>query len=281
MELYLLIEILKLVVPTVIAIVSLYYAIKQRSIVKREISKKRYLESALSNLNEVIKSLRDIDVPNIQTLNENYDPYDTWGDVCNDGYSLISDILRASLELKKKKIILEVSYYIRDYGERGKPGSSKHERIIQNFNELDTKWFIDFLGVDRAFSVKSETRITDFERTRLNDIGFSGFEWNIEILKKAAETLSSYEEVYETVSPDSVKKVNQLFEDIAKEIFKTICKPKRIEIDLNKFAEADEILRYLIEEILNFSYIAEENSKVSELISELIRARKELFLKTS
>ena len=57
--------------------------------------------------------------------------------------------------------------------------------------------------------------------------------------------------------------------------------PKSIEIDLDDFTETNETIRYLVEKILNYSRIADEFSKVSELISELTRARKELFLKIS
>jgi len=220
-------------------------------------------------------------MPNIQTLNENYDISDIWGEACSDAYTIISDILRTSLKLKKKKIVLEVSYYIRDLGQRDDPKTSGQERIIQNFEELTSEWFVNLFRQNRFFLVKSETRIADFERVRFNELGFHGFTLDIEVLNEAVETLSSYEEVYESVTPDSIKKVNQLFEDITREIFKVICKPKRIVIHLDKFNESDEMLRYLFEEILNYSPIAKKFSKVTELISELTNARKELFLKIS
>ena len=279
MEMDLLIEVLKLVVPSIIALGSLYYAIKQRSLVKGEISKKRYLESALSNLNEAIKSLRSINIPRISSLGGGYDLSDAWADVSFCAYSVCSEIFRASFELKKKKIPVEVSYSIRDLGVR--PKFETAAKTIENFDGLDLQWFIDFLQPNRAYMITSHPRISNFEQFTVNDIDFGGFERGIDNLKKALEALLPYEEVFETVSPNSVKKTTELFEELAEEIFKTFSRSKTIEINLEKFGEMNGIIRYLIEQTLNYSRIAEKFSKVSEVISELIEARKELFLKIS
>jgi hypothetical protein len=275
----LIIDILKWLIPTIIAVASLYYAIRQRSVVKREISKKRYLESAQTNLNEAINHLRNIDIPDLLMLwkdaKAGYPKYDEWEDACFGTYLLTDDILRASFKLKTNKIGMDVEYYIH-YRER-----SEGEKTIRNLDEFEPQWLVDFFRSNRYFSIECETRINDYERDSNGEPDFSAFEHAIKLLNKSVETLSSFEEVYDSISPDSVKKVNRFFEDIVKEIFKVICKSRRIEIDLKKFAEAEEITRYIFEEILNYSHIASKFSKVSEAISELTKARKELFLKIS
>lgn len=279
MELDLIIDILKLVVPTVIAVVSLVYAMKQRNIVKREISKKRYLENAQTNLSEAVNHLKNIDIPDLLALwkdvRAHYSKYGEWENACFGTYLLTVDILRASFKLKANKIGMEVEYHVHDR-ER-----SEGESPIRSLDEFEPQWLVDFFRSNKRFSIECETRINDYERDTNGEPDFSVFEHAIRLLNKSVETLSSYEEVYETISPDSVKKVNRFFEDMAKEIFKVICKPRRIEIDLKKFAEADEITRYIFEEILDYSRIASKFSKVSEVISELAKVRKELFLKIS
>ncbi len=278
MELSLIIAILAFVVSTFIALASLAYAIKQRNVVQKEMSKRRYFESALSNLNEAINSLRSIDSPNILRLNEGYE---TWGDTYNDSFTLAVEVLRASFELEKKKIPLEVSYRIEHFWERDKPPDSlaNHKiRIIENLDKFDARWFIDYFRVN-VISVKAKMNIPNFERFWENELNFSLITRGLSQLIESAKSLLSYEEVFESISPDSVRRINQLYEEIAEEIFKTICVSKSLVIDLNKFRETNQLMKYLIEEILNYSYISEKFSKLNELISELADARKELFLK--
>jgi len=261
----LVIEILKLVVPTIIALVSLAYAVKQRNVVRREISKKRYLESALSNLNATINSLKAI-----QNLMTSFENTDEW----SESQYVASDVLTASYDLKKKKVALEVSYELVEFVEKDKI------RRIQNLDEYTPEWFSDFVK-EKDFFLSVDTETSSLGGPIQNAITLSEFRHAIKGLIQTKQNLSTFEEVYENVAPDSVKRFNHLFEEVSAEIFKTIYKPKRIEIDLNKFSETHEIAKYLFEEILGYSHIAERFSKISQLISELERARKELFLKIS
>lgn len=269
------IDILKLVVPTVIALVSLAYAIKQRSVVKREISKKRYLEEALSNLNQAIASLKAIQ-QDITVSDE--DSGEKW---C-DSETIVMDIFRASFDLKKKKITLKVSYVVQDLGERDKPYSESNVREFKNLDIYESQWLVDLVGkTNKAITVESKTQIVDFRRASLNDLSFFKFVRAAQHLIEIEKALSSFEEVYESVSSDSMKKASQLSQEVVEEIFEVVAKPKNIEIDLESFSETHEIAKYLLEEILNYSHITETFSKVSEIVSELEKARKELFLKIS
>jgi len=271
MELDLIIDILKLVVPTVIALVSLAYAIKQRSLVKREISKKGYLESALSNLNEAIEFLRII--PNLFSTKSE----DEWSEI----EMIVWDILKGSFNLKKRKFALEVSYCIVDFMEKSDSPSEKY-KYIRSFNGIEPRWLFDLLmKKDGLVFITAEPHIVGLSQSHISSVVFSMFEHAVHNLVKASKILSSHEEVYETVAPDSVKKVNHLIEEAAGEVFETIRKPIRLEIDLDKFSKSDDIVIYLFEKVLNCSHIADKFSKVSELISELTEARKELFLKIS
>jgi hypothetical protein len=277
MEISVIVGIIEWVIPTAIAVASLLYAAKQRNVVKREILKKRYLENALSNLNEAIKSLKKISVPSISTLS--YDLDDAWGDYYRDAYTLVSEILRASFELKKKKIVIDVSYSMTGLRETDKSESDKEERK-RNFDDLEPKWFVDYLRSRKGgWRICSETEIPDFERWLGNELELDMFRWDVNTLLVAIEQLSNFDEVYETVSPNTVMKAKQLFEEIAEAIFSTAAESKRIEIDLDKFSKAGEVIKYLYEKILNYSHIAEKFSRVSDLISELGETRKELFLK--
>jgi len=277
MELDLIIDILMLVVPTIIALISLAYVMKQRSLVKEELSKKRYLENAQSNLNEAIKSLRQVSMPNIRDISEGYEIF---GDIYNDLMMMLGEILRANFNLNKKEIPLEVSYELRALRERGKPSSEGEKKEITNFENLDPQWFINFCRT-HTFYVACYPRIRDFEQVWNVMLTFSRMEWNLHSLAEAMDTLLNYEEVYETVSPDSVKKVKRLFEETSTDMFNVIRKPKSIDVDLSKFSETDEILRYLCEQILDYSHMAEKFSQVTDLIEELVEARRELFLKIS
>jgi len=154
------------------------------------------------------------------------------------------------------------------------------KKEIADFGNFDPQWFINFSRT-HTFNVTCSPRIRDFEQVWDVTLFFSHANWNLLLLAKAIDTLLDYEEVYETVSPDSVKKVKRLFEEISTDVFNIIRKPKRIDVDLSEFSETDEILKYLCEQILDYSHIAEKFSQVTDLIEELVEARRELFLKIS
>jgi len=279
MDLTLIIEILRWVIPIVISLGSLIYAVKQRNIVKKEISKKGYLENAITCLSAVIHQLEKIEVPNLSALWEDvkayYSKYPQWENACFGTYLLATDILRASFNMKTKKIDMEVEYIvsIQDRSE----GAKK----VSNLNEFEPKWFIDLTHSNKKFSVTCNTNIKNYKRDTDGEPEFDVFEDIIILLKKSQNLLLDYEEVYEMVSPNLFKKVNCFVEDVTKEIFKVIRKPKHIELDLNEFADSEEIKSYVFEEILNYSQLASKFSKISEVVSELVETRKELFLKIS
>lgn len=272
MDLNLLVEVLKLIVPSSIALISLIYAIKQRNLVKEGISKKRYLESALSNLNEATKCLEEI--PTNFTLTED-------SDELAEATFLAFEILTASFELKRKSISLEVSYYLEDLGERNKPYDKREKREIHDFENYSPQLLIDFIGKgkNRTLLLESDARIVGFNRIYSNNVEIKPLLWSIEWLLKAKDTLSSYQVVYENFSPNSIKKLNLLIEEIAEEVLETIRKPKHIEVDLNKLTHMNEIIKYLVDKIGNYSNVAMKISKVSEVISELTEIRKELYSK--
>lgn len=276
MELYDIIDILKWAIPTLIALVSLIYAIKQRNIVKREISRKRYLESALSNLNEVIEPLKDMKISPLSDI-------DSLAEELEDTYinaqTVTSEIIMASFETKKRKVNLAVSYRLRLW-ERDKKPSEKTSRVIEKFDEMSHEWLFDLFHSDKTgFFVESRTTIQGYKKRVDNELDFSDFDFLIRWLIEAKKKLSKYEEVYESISPNCLKNLNQLIKEGIEEIFKTISKPKTIQIDLDKFSTIDEIIEFLIEEVLNYSTLARKLSRISEIISELTEVRKELFLK--
>jgi len=277
MELAWFFDILKLLVPTLIALGSLLYAYKQRQDVKEEILKKRYLENALANLNEAIKNLRGINIPNISSLKEGYE---TWGDAHGNAYTIATEILRASYELKTKKVSVNFPYEGTDYGEWDKPKSKKVEyKELKDFSSFSQDSFIDHIRTHH-FRIETGFEIPNFEQFWSNGLEFD-FLWNLRALEKAKQQLLAYEEVYENISLDSVNKLDKLFEEIAVEILRTIRNPKSLKINLEEFSNVNEIMKYLYENVLNYSFITKKFSNVPLLISELTEARKELFLKIS
>lgn len=106
-------EILKFAVPTAITATALIYAIKQRSIAKKEQAKKTYLEKSLNNLNDTIELLRKVEIPPLSALFEDaqqgYAKYSDWEEAIFGTYMLTDDILRASFDMKTKKINLVTS----------------------------------------------------------------------------------------------------------------------------------------------------------------------------
>ena len=276
MELYDIIDILKWAIPTLIALVSLIYAIKQRNIVKKEISRKRYLESALSNLNEVIEPLKDMKVSPLSDIDSLAEELE---DTYFDAEVIASEIIKASFETKKKKVNLAVSYRLRLW-ERDKKSSEKTSRVIEKFDEMSPEWLFNLFHSDKpSFFVESRTTIQGYKKRVDNELDFSDFYSLICWLIEAKKKLSKYEEVYESISPNCLKNLNQLIKEGIEEIFKTISKPKTIQIDVDKFSTIDEIIEFLIEEVLNYSTLARKLSRISEIISELTEVRKELFLK--
>ena len=275
----LVLEILKLIIPTAIALASLVYAAKQRNMVKNEISKKRYLESAQSNLNEAISDLKSIAADSMSDLNCDLDEALGPDNRVNVD-AIVNDVLKASFETTKKRMTLSVSYELTDCGARTKPYSEKEPEKITDFSNLSSKLLIDLIKSDRTFWIQSTTVIPHFERRLANEIEFDVSSWGLVNLWRVICRLSKFEEVYDTVCPNIVKRANQLLEITAEEIFKVISESKKVEVDLEKFSKTDDLAKYLVETFLNYSHIYGNFSKgISDLIHSLTEARKELFLR--
>jgi hypothetical protein len=262
-----------------ISLVSLSYAAKQRNIVKHELVKKHYLENAQTNLTEVIERLRKTELPKID---ETCDLRETIGDSYWDANVLTQQILIASFESKKTKIMLEVSYELKDYGKTGELDSEAKTKTTSDFSQSSPKLLYDLFKLDRAFSIESNTVIPDYQRNLGNEIHLDLLEWGLRNLVFAIDKLTNYEEVYETVSANIMKFAIHLLEETTKEVFKVISEPKKVEVDLRKFSRADDITKYLFETYLNYGHISKMLSQgISELDSKLTEARKELFLRIS
>lgn len=266
------IDILLKIVPIIIAGVSLIYVIIQRRIVKRELMKKKYLENALTNLNEGLTLLNKIFItPNV----DHAELVDTY----NDAEMVVWDIIRIHYDFKVKEFVLDISYRLRYY--EGEKISSETRVEVYNFADYKVKWFIDLINSGKLLFIQSDIRIRKYQRHVGNEITFHDFIWALQCLNNVKVELAKFEEVYDSISPNCVKKVNNLFEELAKAVFDVFSQPNEMEIDLDRFSNTDEICRFLIEETLNFSEIAKKFSKVSEIISELSETRKQLFLKIS
>jgi hypothetical protein len=272
-------EVLKLAVPTIIALVSLAYAIKQRKVVKKEIAKKSYLESAQTNLSEAIQRLREVELPSLS--DPNCDLMADFEDIYFDTNTIVEDLLRAYFESKKTQFTLKVSFELVDFGETDKSYSERNTRKFNDFSQSSPKLLID-LSKSGSFCIYSETDILDVQRRLGNSPSFDPFVWSFYALRFALSKLSEYEEVYETVCPSVVKQANQLLEGTVEQVFKVISVPRTVEIDLKEFSKTDDITKHLIDTLLDYTHISEKLSQgISELDSKLTKARKELFLKIS
>ena len=274
MELDLIIEILKLVVPTVIAVFSLYYAIRQRGVVKREISKKRYLERALSNLNETLKTIERL--PDRIKLDD--EDSDEWG----EAKFLADDILRASFEMKKRQIRLNITYLLEDWGKKGEKMPHLTPRIPLP-DKFEPLWLANFLlrNRDKAIWLETETEIIGFERPSANSPDSVAFLFVLKALIDAIDKLSTFEEVYDSLVLNSVENIRQIYATLSEELLKTIWKNKQVEINLDNFKNAKQVERFLLEEITSYSKLIKKFSEVSEVVSVLKEVRKELFSKVS
>ena len=267
-------EALKLAIPTTIALVSLVYAIKQRNIVKKEIAKKRYLESAQTNLNEAIQSLRKVNLPCLSDLNRDSDEY-------NDASIIVNELLQANFESKRTRFTLKVTYELSYPRQLDKEYSESETKSISDFSKSNPELLIDLLKSNRVY-IYSKTDIVGFQRQLGNSIGFSSITWSIDALRFAIGKLSAYEEVYDTVCPSIVKEANHLLKETTEEVSNVVSKSKTIEIDLKEFSRTEDILEHLIDRYLNYNVISEKFSQgISELDSKLTEARKELFLRIS
>jgi hypothetical protein len=263
----------------VIALVSLTYAVKQRNVIKKEIAKKSYLESAQTNLNIAIQSLRNQKLPNLSDPNCDLKDLD---DTYFDALTIVEDLLRANFESKKTQFTLKVSYELVDVGESGKHYSEKEERTTNDFSQSSPKLLIDLLKSRRTFYINSETDILDVQRQVGNSPSLNDTVWGLRDLWFVINRLSAYEEVYETVCPNVLKQANQLLEETVEQVFKAISAPKTIEINLKKFSKTDDITKYVIDTLTDYTHITAKLSHgISELDSKLTEARKELFLRIS
>lgn len=273
----LVIEILRWSIPIIIALVSLSYTILERRKQKEKSLKERYLESAQSNLNQVIEILRKIDVPPLVLLKKGFETIDPWGDFHGDVYTNVSELLRFSYDLGEKKITINLPYELTDYGETQESETKELQyKRICDFSSFSNESFSNFLST-HSFNLAARFEIPDFEQFWKNEINFTFFTWGLEEINSAKKKLLVYEEVYENLSPTSINNINNLFNDISSDILKTVQQSKTLEINLENFSNTDEIMSYLVENALNYSYIQKKFLVVNDIISELIKARKELF----
>ena len=94
-------------IAAIIAVLTFVYSRKKWKVLKEQVMRKRYLEDALSNLKTVINSLSSIRLPKLEDTHLPDELVDTY----TDAYVLASNIVIAGYELKKKKFVLNVSYF--------------------------------------------------------------------------------------------------------------------------------------------------------------------------
>ena len=222
-------------------------------------------------------------MPKVSSLNEKFESWsDLYHESCENVPSVNAlELLKASFELRTKKITLNVTYVIHYHSEVDRADKEKHvTKEISDFSSFSVDWFIKFFHTHHP-PIYSKVEIHNYEQKWWNDFDFYFLTMGLRDLDDAKRKLLVYEEVYENFSPDSISNINDVFEEIAKEIFMFIRTSKKIEINLDDFSTVDEIMEYLFEKLVNYSCIQRKFSKIGEIISELTKARKELFLKIS
>ena len=267
--------ILQVVIPLIPALITILALIYDRRKWKEEATRKRYLENALSNLKTVINSLSSIRLPKLEDIHLPNELIDTYA----DAYLLASNIVIAGYELKKKNIILNVSYTASL--EQSSENSKYRIRRIKNIGEYDIDQFIYLIKSANFITIYSETEIEGYEPIFSNviyEISFIDITSRFRRLIRAKNDLATYAEIYETLSPNLMNKIDQLIKEIAKEILKA-CKAKKIEINLEEFSSTHDIARYLLNEYLNYNSLERSFSKIFGIISELSNVSKQLFLK--
>lgn len=269
-----LIDLLKWLVPTIVAIIGVVFGIMQRKTAKEELSKKRRLENALTNLNDIIKVIEEL--PSIIE-------FDRESDVISDLENVVVEILTASLNTKKKIINLKISYDVEDFGDPKIPFDKRYPfKKISVPKEYDPNWLLDVLkdkGIARIH-LRTQTKIKGYTRLWANSPDPNDFLWVLHHLLESMNKLSLYEEVYETLADRSLDEVEQISEQIGKTLFELIYQGKKyVKIDLNKLDHSEKIEEYLMEQILNYSELKKQVLKASMIASSLKKARKELFLR--
>lgn len=273
-----LIDLVKWLIPTIIAIIGVAFGILQRKIAKEEISKKRHLESALTNLNNVIEIIEGLPA-RIEFHEES--------NVFMDTEVVIDDILRASLTAKKKVVSLEVSYFVEDHGDPNIPIDKRYPyKKISLPKEYDPDWLLNVL-IEKGWwlrggriKISTRTEIKGYTRKVINSPDPDDFLRVLHHLLEAENKLLMYEEVYETLAYHSLNEIKQVYKEIGRTLFELIRKEKRrIKVDLDKLNNIEEMREFLWEQILNYSGLRSHVLKTSKVISSLKKARKELFLK--
>ena len=258
-------------IAAIIAILTFVYSRKKWKVLKEQVMRKRYLENALSNLKTVINSLSSIRLPKLEDTHLPDELVDTY----TDAYVLASNIVIAGYELKKKKFVLDVSYFASLVQTSE---NLKRFRRINNIAEYDVDRFIDLIESESFITIYSKTKIEGYEPFFSNEISFIDFTRILRLLIHVKNNLVAYAEIYEILSPNLMNKIDQLIKEIAEEILKA-CKAKKIEINLEEFSSTHDIARYLLDEYLNYNSLERIVSKISGITSELSDMSKQLFLK--
>ncbi len=266
-----LIELLKWLIPTIIAVIGIVFGIMQRKIAKKEISKKRHLQKALSNLSDVIEIAESLPT---------WIEFDRTSDIVNDTDTLINDILRASFATKKKRLNLEISYFVIDYGDTNTPFDKRYtskEFSLQKKHNQD--WLSNILTKEgRRIRIYTETEIKDYSRYWGNSPDFNAFVWAFRRLLEITNKLSAYEEVYETLACNSLNEFRDTSTELGKALSGLMQQEKRlIEINLDALEDFEMMRDYLWDQIFDYSNLKKIVVKTSGMVPALKKARKELF----
>lgn len=258
------------IVPIIVAVVALVYVIKQRGVVKKELLRKKYLENALTNLKESIKILKKA---KIIGESENNVETDSWEDEeMSDAALTLRDFAKGT-----KKTTLFISYRFGIISEKDNIFKVKAIRDLNADGKNQLVYTLHDTS-EKGFLISAEIGLEKYEEL-IASIPLYCFEKFLNRITKVMEKLLLYEEIYESINPNSIDNLRQFLDETACLILKVLRNKKTVEVDSEKLSTTKEVIQFLNKNLVNYSKFAIRLTKLSEILADLEDMCKQLFLK--
>ncbi len=265
-------------IPIAVTVIALTYTITQRRNSKKQmaqkLTQKKYLEDALTTLNKQIEILNNWGEPTqLNMVNPLID------DFTYDASTIAWGLLRAAFDTEKRKMRLKVIYHVR-YSEKSDNEKTMNCQEITDFTNLDSKWLLSMLHSKKFDSIyaDSEVIIEENPQNLMNNLQLPTVQM-LYWLNMVRRELSKFEEVYENISPNSIRDFDKFFEELTEDAFSILSSNRKLEIDLDNFETTNILTLYLAEAITDFSKHEQKVPKLKPIINQLNEARKQLFSK--
>lgn len=228
---------------------------------KQARKKSRYVDDALSNLDEVTQGIKNI-----------CDMEDPERDFFFDCETIADDLLRAAFDLRTHKLTLRFNTERASFRTIGKERAREDEKL----DAVRLKTLLE--ESETLFYVETNCTIDGWERTVGNSPTFADAFWIKDDLRKIHDKLSLFKNLYESFEPKLFECVEKEREAIDRLLAKYIAFDRVLSLDLMSFAKSTDIEEYLANELAGDAELRSIAQRIkSQLPAYINNVRKELF----